>query len=234
MHVFYDVDKITNWLKEADFPLVFKLKGGASSSNVILLKSKEDADRLIMTMFNKGFKTIRPVMNDFKTKISIHSYKKDWLATIKRLPITLSNIKKVNQKLPRQYGYFLVQEFIPNNDFDTRVVVVGSKAFSFRRYNRPDDFRASGSKNVDLNQEFIDKRAIKLSFEAARKIGSLSMAFDIIYNSDNEPVIIEMSYTCPVETINRIGGYWDPSLVYHSTDIRLEDSIMENALNSIS
>jgi hypothetical protein len=58
------------------------------------------------------------------------------------------------------------------------------------------------------------------------------MAFDIIFNTDNIPVIIEMSYICPGETINQIGGYWNPSLVYHNCPINIEDAIIEHVLES--
>src|SRR6185503_17089802 len=47
-------------------------------------------------------------------------------------------------------GYILLQEFLSNNKFDTRVTVIGNRAFAYRRFNRPNDFRASGSGNFDV------------------------------------------------------------------------------------
>jgi glutathione synthase/RimK-type ligase-like ATP-grasp enzyme len=227
MHVFFEAKQAEEWLNVANFPLVFKLRGGAGSSNVSLLRNKSDAKRLIKKMFHSGIKPIRSIVNDFSTKLTIHKRKRDFLRTLLRLPKTFTYIKLLNKRMPRQNGYFLVQEYLPGNTFDTRVVIVGKKAFTFRRFNRENDFRASGSKNIDLNQENVDKRAITLAFEAAKKIGSYSMAFDILFNADNNPVIIEMSYTCPVETIDQLEGFWDASLNFHKGKTRLEDAIIE-------
>lgn len=232
MHIFYNREDAKNWLSEASLPLVFKLRGGSASSNVILLKSRKHANRLLNKMFGKGLKPMRSVLNDFKTKISIHRHKRDWSDTFKRLPgIILSNLS-ANSIMPREKGYYLVQDFMPGNLNDTRVVVVGNKAFAFRRFNRPNDFKASGSKNIDLKKENIDKRSIALAFDAAHKIGSQSMAFDVIFDKNNEPVLIEMSYTCPVDTIHKTGGYWDPSLKFHVGPIWLEEEIMKQVLES--
>lgn len=42
-------------------------------------------------------------------------------------------------------GYIYFQDFIPNNNYDTRVKVIGNRCAALRRYNRKNDFRASGS-----------------------------------------------------------------------------------------
>jgi glutathione synthase/RimK-type ligase-like ATP-grasp enzyme len=232
MHVFYSKDDAENWLSNASFPLVFKLRGGSASSNVILVKGINEAKSLLNKMFGKGIKPMRSVLYDFKTKMRSHRNKRDWAATFKRLPdIILSNLS-ANSILPRERGYYLVQDFMPGNSYDTRIVIVGDKAFAFRRFNRPNDFKASGSKNVDLIKENVDKRAIALAFEAAHKIGSQSMAFDVIFNLKNEPVFIEMSYVCPVETIYETGGYWDSSLEYHNAPIWMEEEIIKQVIET--
>ena len=38
-------------------------------------------------------------------------------------------------------GYVYFQDFIPDNQFDTRVTVIGNRAFAFIRKVRPGDFR---------------------------------------------------------------------------------------------
>src|SRR5690606_15154424 len=45
----------------------------------------------------------------------------------------------------REKGYLYFQEFMPKNEFDTRLIVIGNRCFGIRRYNRTGDFRASGS-----------------------------------------------------------------------------------------
>jgi len=230
MHVFYDKGEASEWLSAAVFPLVFKLRGGAGSSNVFLLKSPKEADFYLNKMFAKGFKPVRPVFSDFKNKMRRHSHKKDWFGTFKRFPDTIQNILKGNTTIPREKGYFLVQDFLPGNAFDTRVTIIGDKAFAFRRFNRPDDFKASGSGSIDYTPEEIDKRAIILSFESAQKIGSQSMAFDIIFDQENKPVILEMSYAYVADAVYNAGGYWDKSIVFHNKPTWPEEAIIENIL----
>jgi glutathione synthase/RimK-type ligase-like ATP-grasp enzyme len=227
MHVFYDKKVASEWLTDKRFPLVFKLTCGAGSSNVFLLRSVNDATQYLEKMFSGGMKPIRPVFHDFKTKIRIHYAKRNWAETIKRLPSTITRVKNLRSRIPNEKDYFLVQDFLPGNTYDTRVVVIGDKAFVFRRLNRNNDFRASGSGNIDYNIEAIDKRAIILAFQTAAKIDSQSMAFDILFNKENDPVIIEMSYSTIAEVLYLAGGYWDSSLTFHKLPLRPEDLIIE-------
>src|SRR5690606_2128539 len=53
---FFDKKAATQWIQHAQFPLVFKLRGGASSENVKLIKSRTEAVRIINKAFGKGFK----------------------------------------------------------------------------------------------------------------------------------------------------------------------------------
>ena len=51
-----------------------------------------------------------------------------------------------------QRSYILWQEFIPDNQRDFRVTIIGRRyAFVFWRNNRPGDFRASGSGLIDYD-----------------------------------------------------------------------------------
>lgn len=52
---------------------------------------------------------------------------------------------------PPERGYAYFQDFIPNNDSDTRVVVIGGKfAAAEKRMVRKDDFRASRVVNLAI------------------------------------------------------------------------------------
>ena len=62
----------------------------------------------------------------------------------------------------REKCYFYVQDFIPNNNFDIRVIVVCDKAFAIKRYVRKNDFRASGSGYIDYSRHSIPENIIKL------------------------------------------------------------------------
>jgi glutathione synthase/RimK-type ligase-like ATP-grasp enzyme len=50
-YVFYDKRQALNWIKRTTFPKVFKLKGGAGSANVKLVKSSDEARKLLKISF---------------------------------------------------------------------------------------------------------------------------------------------------------------------------------------
>ena len=54
--VFWDKERAKEWLNTANFPLVVKLRGGAGSNNVTMLRNSYQAKRLINRAFSKGIK----------------------------------------------------------------------------------------------------------------------------------------------------------------------------------
>ena len=53
--VFYSKKKAIEWAKNTTFPKVFKLRGGAGSANVRLVRTRGQAIRLIKKAFGSGF-----------------------------------------------------------------------------------------------------------------------------------------------------------------------------------
>lgn len=202
--VFWDRTNAVEWAKNADYPVVFKLKGGAGSHNVLLLKSSTEAINWIDRMFSKGLKT--GVISPADGK---------WLK--KKIRSLLNIIQGIDPsplwQLEKNYAYF--QKFLPGNLYDTRVVVIGNRAFAFRRFNRKNDFRASGSNNNDLNPEKVDTQFVKLAFEISEEMKFQSMAYDFIYDENKKPGVIEISYTFPDKTLSICPGYWDRDLKWY-------------------
>jgi hypothetical protein len=127
----------------------------------------------------------------------------------------------------------MFQEFLPNNDFDTRLIVLGNRCFGIRRYNRKNDFRASGSGFLDFNPEYIDKRAIKLSFDIATKLETRLLALDFLFDEQNNPVVTEMSYGFAVEAYDNCTGYWDNKMTWHEGKQNLQYLMVEDLINEI-
>lgn len=202
--IFWDRERALEWAKTASYPVVFKLKGGASAHNVVLVKTRREAETWIMRMFGRGLKTGTVNVPDGK----------GLRRKIKRAILRLrGEDSSPFWRMDKNYAYF--QRFLPGNDYDTRVVVIGDRAMGFRRYNRENDFRASGSKNYDLNPEHVDREFIKLGFEISKKMKFQSMAYDFIYDQDGKPGLIEISYTFPDHTLIQCPGYWDSNMNWH-------------------
>lgn len=216
-YVFYDKEEALNWSKNCTYPIVFKLRGGAGSENVKLVKSKNEAYRLIKLMFSKGLSN-RPSNTRMKENWNkfIISKKlldlKETTAGLKNflLPTKVHQLNNVTEK-----GYFYVQEFLPNNKFDIRIIVVGKRAFGLKRIVRENDFRASGSGLIIYRKEEIDLRCVKIAFDISKKLRSQSLAYDFIYNDSNEPMIIEISYGFSIEAYDICKGFWDDDLIWN-------------------
>src|ERR1035437_3839060 len=53
-YVYYEKDEALRWVAQAQFPMVFKLRCGAGSSNVRLARTRRDAEKLVARMFGHG------------------------------------------------------------------------------------------------------------------------------------------------------------------------------------
>jgi hypothetical protein len=113
----------------------------------------------------------------------------------------------------KNYAYF--QEFMPNNTYDTRVTVIGDRAFAFRRMTRPNDFRSSGSGILSYDIDKIDQRFIEIAFQISNKLGFQSMAYDFMYGPNGEARFCEISYDYLDTTVFNCPGYWDSKLDWH-------------------
>ncbi len=104
---------------------------------------------------------------------------------------------------------------MPDNNYDTRMTVIGKRGFAFRRFVKKNDFRASGSGNFDTNPKHIDLKCLEIAFEISRKLNFVTMAYDFIYDVDKRPYINEITY-CFVDTaVQNCTGYWDEDLKWY-------------------
>jgi len=142
-------------------------------------------------------------------------------------------IPNENEKLsPKEKGYVYFQEFIPDNKFDTRLVVIGNRCFGIRRYNRDNDFRASGSGKFYYDPELIDNNCIKLAFELSKKLKTQCIAFDFLYHK-GEYKVVEMCFVFPREVFYKCPGYWDNNLNWHEDNVVPQYYIIEDFVSSL-
>lgn len=233
-HIFYSKTEALNWVESAEFPKVFKLRGGAASINVKLIKNKRQAKKLIKIAFGKGFNIIDR-SSRFKNKfIKFIKYPNvdNLLKLIKGL-FRFFIITEVEKYSSYQKGYIYFQDFIPGNKYDTRLYVIGDRCFGVRRYNRKNDFRASGSGIVDYNKNLFEEENIKLAFKISDALGSQSMAYDFI-KDEGKYKIVEMSYCFPIHSVtDTFEGYWDRELNWHANEVNPQYFIIEDFINKI-
>lgn len=230
---FYNRKTAIYWLNStAKYPLVAKLRRGAGSYNVKLLKNKKEAIFYCNKMFLQGLMPGPSYLSDAKNKLKIVKTFTGILKKIKKAPDFFKNVFISKHFFPKEKGYLYVQEFIPNNLFDIRVSIIGNKAWAFRRKVRENDFRASGSGMIDYDYTQIPLETIRISFEVSKRINAQSMAYDFVLDKTNKPYIVEMSYRFAFRAIYDCPGYWDTNLVWHDGFSMPEKECLKLIINS--
>ena len=206
--VFYDANTALNWVKENTFPKVFKLRGGAGSQNVQLVRSKGKAKQLVKKAFGNGFPAYDG-WESFKERFRKWRLGKADFKEVVKGTVRLVNPPRYAKVMGSEINYLYFQEFIANNDSDIRIIVIDGKAFGIKRMNRENDFRASGSGFIKYEKNDIDEVFVKASFEINNKLKSQCVAFDFVYDEDKKPLLIEISFGFANAGYNDCVGYWD-------------------------
>ena len=230
-YVFYDKKDAKAWAKMTTYPKVFKLKGGAGATNVKLVKTQAEASKLINKAFSKGFPQFDR-FNNLKERYNKYKSGQDTLLSISKGFGRLLIPTKFSQQQAPEKGYAYFQDFIPNNDFDIRVIVINDKAFAIKRLVRENDFRASGSGSIVYKKSDIDLRCIELAFKISDRLNSQCLAYDFIFDADNKPLIVEISYGFSVKAYDFCPGYWDKNLVWNESKFNPQEWMVKTLFNS--
>jgi glutathione synthase/RimK-type ligase-like ATP-grasp enzyme len=231
-YVFYNLTTALDWIESTTFPKVFKLRIGAGSANVRLVNNADEARALAKQAFTIGFQPIPSYSTDARKRWRVARQRKDLWSAVKRIRQALATIRRLNRMLGRERGYIYFQDFVPGNVFDTRVTVIGNRAFVFTRNVRPGDFRASGSGDIVYDRG-VHARCVPIAFDVARRVGSQSLAFDFVMTPNQQPKIVEISYCYAPEAIYRCAGHWDDQLTWHDGHMWPQDAILLDLLDVV-
>lgn len=230
-YIFYDIQNAKKFIKEANFPIVAKLKRGAGASNVELLKNKKEATKYIHQMFNIGKKSIPDTFENYNQKLRLAKKIKNPLQLLKKTINFIFKNKREQLISNPEKGYVYFQKFLPNNLFDIRIIVIGEIAFGLIRHNRKNDFRASGSGQIDFSSSNIDINTIKIAFEINENLKAQTIAFDFIYDNKT-PKITEISFGFSMHSYDACEGYWKKDLTFIKGFFNPQNIMMEELLKS--
>jgi len=164
-YVSFDKKDAHSLITNLEFPIVSKIVPSSGSLGVELIRTPEEAKKLIRQAFSQ-------------------------------------NGRKIHIVYARQKNYIYFQEYIPNDGYDIRVIVVGNFVFGFYRKAPKGDFRASGMHLEEMRS--LPDEAIKIARNVYKKINSPLLAVDMVHGLDGNFYINEFSPIFEMSTLNQL------------------------------
>lgn len=234
---FYSEPAALAFLESADFPMVMKLRRGAGSTNVRLVRDRAEARHLARRAFGHGFSTgstgggILP--SDPTLRLARARRRGNLAAVALRAPRTLLDHWRTRRDLGRERGYLYLQEFLPGNAYDLRVTVIGARAFAFSRNVREHDFRASGSGSIDYSRSRVKPECLRIAFDLAARLRAQSAAFDFAFDAAGAPRVLEVSFGFLAKYVHECPGYFDDGLRFVEGHTWPQDAIFDDLLAAL-
>jgi hypothetical protein len=238
----YCTDNYSRFVQEvshAVFPIVIKYVNGAGSSQVRCARSKEEAlwiGRAVARRREVGAPAPLTRQARLAGGRAVRSALTRIARATRRSPeqemehLVPWRTEDISERLPLLYW----QPFIEGTAGDIRVTVIGDKAFTFRRANRPGDFRASVSGRIDYGHADSDVDAVEIAFDAERRLDVGNVAFDFLRGPDGRPKIVEMSYGYLSSAVERCPGHWLRDHTWKEGSRKPEDLHVEWFLNHVA
>jgi len=215
-NIFWKREHAERFCEAAEYPFVLKLSAGYQASNVRLVRNRTEALFYVDQLFTHGVTGLgyRPA-----------SRARELLRHL-RATFALGHYPYApTEQAELQHGYLFAQEFLPGNEFDVRITIIGNRAFVFRRLNRPNDFRASGSGRIDWNPKQIGQGLVRFAFGVAGKLDAQTVAVDILRRGP-EPVIVELTLSYASWAVRDCPGHWTLDGDHETGDLRWVDGSM--------
>ena len=152
---------------------VFKSISGAGSSGVKLIEKKRD---ILIAYAGIVFRTIswtelRDFVKFFAAKVLLLN---SWKA-------------ESRYRSKRPYARFVIQDLVPNLNFDYKVLVFGNTAYVLKRGVREGDFRASGSGKFDFVRPH--NTLLEFAYNVRVKLNVPYVSLDIVEHASGYKVI---------------------------------------------
>lgn len=161
---------------EINYPVVLKTVDGSNGKGVYLIKSKDELYKTIrklqkLSMFTRADLFRRKYLRKTKQYSEYPEYD------------NLNDFIQYKDYITEEKN-FILQEFIPDLQFDYRVLIIYNRYFVTKRENRDNDFRASGSKRFRFNFEVSDQ-LLNYAEEMYNKFDTPFLSIDIAQSNEN-------------------------------------------------
>lgn len=181
------------------FPVVLKKVDGSNGKNVYLIRSLEE---------------LKQKLNKFEhlDKLSkLDLYRRKHLRKNKSYEHYPNYSNRKDYDEYKDYiikrDNFVIQEFVPNLEYDYRVLVMYDKFLVTRRLNKENDFRASGAKRYDFTFE-TDPDLLNFCRNIFSKFDTPILSMDICKSENNYFLIEYQAIHFGINVVVRSKGYY--------------------------
>ncbi|MFX0199572.1 MAG: RimK family alpha-L-glutamate ligase [Candidatus Hodarchaeota archaeon] len=231
--IFYDKTNAEAFVRKSRYPIIFKLRSGAGSRMVRMIRNRSEAVQYVNLMFGRGIGYHSGLPGDLADGIRRMGMQKLLRVKLGGIRKKITSRDAFSQDWATHKNYILFQKFMPGNAYDTRVAVVGKRAFAFQRLNIVNDFRASGSQNYNFDPDAIDLKFVDLAFRISRTFGFDTMAYDFLYDENGQASLVEISYAFAAtkgSEASKCPGYWDENMNWHPGAMEIPHCILMDLL----
>jgi hypothetical protein len=144
-------------LKKVSYPTVLKKYTGFRSRNVKLANNIEEGKKVLLKLLESNFQ--------WSLDSLYYQYRR------------LRN----KEHYPKKFGKVIIQEFIPDLTHDWKLLVLGSRCLGGKRYVRKNDFRASGSKLYEMEED-PPENVLNFALKCKEQLNCPNVSFDISEN----------------------------------------------------
>ncbi len=193
-------------LKNTAYPAVLKKYTGFRSRNVKLANNIEEGKKVLSKMLEKNF------LFDMDSLYFIY----------RRL--------KNKEHYPKKFGKVIIQEFIPDLTHDWKILVLGDRCLGGKRYVRKNDFRASGSKLYEMEED-PPENVLSFALKCKQQLNCPNASLDI---SENKGDLQLLEYQTmhfailggdPDYYFEREGGIWHKREIIHEIEYYMGEGI---------
>ena len=124
--------------------------------------------------------------------------------------------RKTHAPYACQKNYVYFQDYVPNDGYDIRIIVVGQMVFGYYRKALEGDFRASGMGQVEKRE--LPPEAMQIARKVTDTLKSPMLVVDMLRGNDGKFHIIEISPICKIETPEQLHVDGKPGVCIFSED----------------
>jgi glutathione synthase/RimK-type ligase-like ATP-grasp enzyme len=195
----YFNDKYAINYSEINYPSVLKKIDGSNGKGVYLVNNENELKKKL-----KSFESIYTLTKlDLKRRKYLRGTK-----NFEHYP-NYNNAEDYNQYRDHVTirENFILQDFVPDLKYDYRVLVIYDRYFVTRRFNKENDFRASGAKKYDFSFE-IDIEMLEYSKQIITKINTPFLSIDLCKSNGKYYLLEYQAIHFGINVVVKSKGYY--------------------------